>query len=216
MLRKSEARANYDRLSRWYDALFAPAEWPICLRGLSLLQPQEGEVVLEVALGTGRALLHLSQAVGPSGRAVGIDLSRGMLQVAKRRLTQSLNGERVELVCGDAVELPCPKTTFHAVFMSFALELFDTPEIARVVAECSRVLHPGGRMCVVALSKSPVPGRMEYLYERLHRQFPVLFDCRPIRVSDALERYGLRVSEEILSSMWGIPVSIVLATRPKS
>ena len=100
--------------------------------------------------------------------------------------------------------------------MSFTLELFDTPEIPRVLAECQRVLRPGGRVVVVAVSKvanKGTPGLVLKAFEWTHRHFPNLMDCRPIFVSRALEAAGFRVAEKRIEHMW-VPVEIVMAVKP--
>ena len=59
---KQEARATYNKLSRWYDWLGSAAEWKLMQSGLWLLDAQEGEQVLEIRPGTGRALVALARA----------------------------------------------------------------------------------------------------------------------------------------------------------
>lgn len=103
---------------------------------------------------------------------------------------------------------------FDAVFMSFTLELFDTPEIPQVVRECRRVLQAEGRICIVSLSKSRRPGTLEQLYERLHVAFPIIFDCRPIHVAPSVITAGFEVVSERAGNLWGLPVAIVLASKP--
>jgi demethylmenaquinone methyltransferase/2-methoxy-6-polyprenyl-1,4-benzoquinol methylase len=120
------------------------------------------------------------------------------------------------LLRGDGVALPFRASRFDAVFMSFTLELFDTPEILSVMHECMRVLQTQGRICVVSLAKSRNAGVLERFYERLHVAFPITFDCRPIRVGPSMMSGGFQVASERTSNLWGLPVAIVLATKPSS
>ena len=109
--------------------------------------------------------------------------------------------------------MPFPDGSFDAVFMCFTLELFDTPEISIVLAECRRALRPGGRVCVVALIKkecSPVR-----VYEWFHQHLPDVIDCRPIYARRELESSGFIISNSEQRAMWGLPVEIVIGSKPK-
>ncbi len=209
----AEARASYDRMSRWYDMLSGRSEKKYRDAGLRKLDAAEGEVVLEVGFGTGHCMLALAQAVGEKGKVYGIDISEGMRNISLSRMEKSGLSERVELHCGDATKLPFKANYFDAVFMSFALELFDTPEIPAVLNECHRVLKDDGRICVVAMSKKAKDGMMVKLYEWFHRRFPSFVDCRPIFVQKALEGACFRIQDVLVMSMWGLPVEIVLAGK---
>ncbi|MFQ5942482.1 MAG: class I SAM-dependent methyltransferase [Anaerolineales bacterium] len=211
---RSEARANYDRLSRWYDWVSAPFERAAREQGLELLDARPGEAVLEIGFGTGWALLSLADAVGPEGVVHGIDPSSGMLKISHRRIRSHANAQIIGLSLGDAVWLPFGADCFDAAFMCFTLELFDTPEIPRVMRECERVLRVGGRICVVSLSKSQNPAAVERVYERLHAAFPVAFDCRPIPVAPSVSAGGFELAADQAGSLWGLPVAIALATKP--
>jgi ubiquinone/menaquinone biosynthesis C-methylase UbiE len=202
----AQARATYDRLSGVYDLLAGGSERRLLALGLRQLNPQAGEIVLEVGPGTGHGLASLARAVGPTGRVWGIDLSPRMCRAARDRAPQA------GVCCGDAIELPFGPHTFDAILMCFTLELFDTPEIPAVLDECRRVLLANGRMCVVALSRRRVTA-MVRVYEWAHTIWPAAIDCRPIDVQGAVEAAGMETVDARLLSMWGLPVEIVLARK---
>jgi ubiquinone/menaquinone biosynthesis C-methylase UbiE len=204
-------RANYDRLSRWYDLLSNSSEQPYRRLGLELLGIQAGEIVLEIGFGTGQALVDLAAASGDSGRVYGIDLSQGMRHVAQERMEQAGLAQRVALLCGDALELPFAGQSFDAAFMSFTLELFEQQEIGQVLLECRRVLRTGGRLGVVALARKPRPNWVVSLYDWAHEKFPVAIDCRPICTSEAVDAAGFQIVRCIEKTMWGLPVDALLA-----
>lgn len=208
---KKEARTSYDKISRWYDLLAGSSELKYEQIGLQNLRIQEGENVLEIGVGTGQCLPSLAQSVGDSGTVYGIDISPGMLDVALERIRKAGALERVELVIGDGAALPFRADFFDVVFMSFTLELFDTPEIPVVLSECRRVLQKGGRIGVVAMSKKGSPGVMVDLYEWAHKVLPRYVDCRPIYVQEALEEAHFNILDDVVMSMWGLPVEVIVA-----
>jgi ubiquinone/menaquinone biosynthesis C-methylase UbiE len=210
---KAETKALYNKISRFYDFLADHSEAPMRHAGLDKLKAQPGEKILEIGFGTGHCLIALAHAVGPAGKVYGIDLSEEMRKVAEENLHKAGQTERVELTVGDATHLPFDAGTLDAVFMSFTLELFDTPEIPLVLTECKRVLKPGGRIAVVAVSKEGAGGVVVELYEWSHRHFPNLIDCRPIFVRRSLEEAGFRIESAEKKSMW-VPVEIVLGIKP--
>ena len=133
---KEEAKTTYDKMSRWYDLLVGRSEKRFRDKGLGLLNVQGGEKVLEIGFGTGHCTLALARSVGPNGKVYGIDISEGMLDITASRIDGAGLSERVELKLGDAANLPFPDDFFDAVFMSFTLELFDSPEIPVVLQQC--------------------------------------------------------------------------------
>ncbi|MDZ7844583.1 MAG: methyltransferase domain-containing protein [Anaerolineales bacterium] len=203
----------YDRISGFYDLLAASSEGPFIRRGLKMLQARPGDRVLEIGSGTGRALVDLSRSVGPSGRVTGIDLSEGMMDIARERLGGSGTEEKADLIIGDAVSLPLRDGSRDKIFSSFTLDLFSAADIDRVLEECQRVLRTEGRLVVVALSQDqPLPPAGK-AYQWLHTKFPGVIDCRPLPVRSLLERAGFQIRDHRRDLMWGIPVSITAAEK---
>lgn len=212
---KESARLSYNRLSRWYDTISGNTEKKYRDWGLEKLSAQQDEKILEIGFGTGHCLVTLAQAVGASGRVIGLDISDGMLAIARDRLQKEGLNERVDLHLGDAAKLGFINAgTLDGVFMSFTLELFDNPEIPLVLRECHRVLKPGGRIAVVSMTKTDPPGAAVRIYEWFHEHMPDYADCRPIFARQAMEQSGFTIQSVSISSMWGLPVEIVLGIKP--
>ena len=206
---KKQARANYNRLSRWYDWI-ASSEDRYRQIGVQALNPQPTERLLEIGFGTGQCLLEFARQVGSDGWVCGFELSEGMAAVADERISTAGLGDRVSLLLGDAVELPFADHSFDAIFASFTLELFDTPDIPRVLQQCARILRPGGKLATVTLVKTDQPGFAERLYEWFHARMPVAVDCRPIWAQPVIEQAGFEIIEVISEKMWGLPLEIVV------
>jgi demethylmenaquinone methyltransferase/2-methoxy-6-polyprenyl-1,4-benzoquinol methylase len=211
---KEAARASYNRLSRWYDLIAGSTEKKYRDWGLEKLSAQPGETILEIGFGTGHCLVALAKAVETTGRVIGLDISDGMLSIARARLQKEGLNDRVDLHLGDAARLDfIEANSLDGIFMSFTLELFDNPEIPGVLQECHRILKPGGRLAVVSMTKTNPPGIAVRMYEWFHEHMPDYADCRPIFARQALEHHGFAIQEVSVSSMWGLPVEIVLGKK---
>jgi demethylmenaquinone methyltransferase/2-methoxy-6-polyprenyl-1,4-benzoquinol methylase len=215
MRSKAQARSVYDRLSRWYDLLAGSSERPYTELGLSHLSLCSGERALEIGCGTGHATAAIAAAVGEPGRLHAIDLSRGMLRAARRKILKPGDARQPFFQQADAVRLPFAPASFDAVFMSFVLELFDTPEIPLVLAECRRVLRPSGRLGIVAMARTEHQNLPLRIYEWFHEHLPAYVDCRPIYLRAALASAGFQSQHVITQQMWGLPVDICIAQPPQ-
>lgn len=209
---KEEAKESYDKISRYYDFFAGSFEKKYRDVALQQLGIKEGEVVLEIGFGTGHCLAQIAKSVGEKGKAYGIDISSGMLNVTKNRLEKAGVLDKVELHCGDAMNMPFKDDMFGTVFMSFTLELFDTPEIPKVLKKIKRVLKTGGRLGVVSMSKEGKSKLME-LYEWAHNKFPKYMDCRPILVEKSIKDAGFQIETKEKVSLLGLPVEIVIGVN---
>jgi len=210
---RAQTRQNYDRMSRWYD-LFASSEQKFTQFGLQLLGVRTGERVLEIGFGTGHSLLEFAQQVGEAGLVTGVELSPGMIAVARKRMQTKVPERSVEMIQGDGTLLPFSSNSLDVAFLSFTLELFGDDEIPIVLDECHRILKPEGRLGVVSLAKRDVLACRLYAWG--HERWPVLLDCRPIELRKSLETGGFRIQAAKVKTMWGLPVEIALARPLKS
>ena len=103
-----------------------------------------GDAALDVGCGTGDEVRLIAGRVGPSGRAVGVDVNEKLVAVARERTARDLP---VEFVAADAHSLPFAADEFTAARVERALQ--HMVDVGDVVAEMARVVRPGGR--VVAL-----------------------------------------------------------------
>jgi ubiquinone/menaquinone biosynthesis C-methylase UbiE len=207
-----DTRTFYDRISTAYDLIADAGERTCRNQGLIALNASPRERVLEVGFGTGHALASLSSAVGSTGQVCGVDISSGMLAVARRTVVGSGAG-RVSFALDDARSLCFRDAVFDAAFMSFTLELFESADIPVVLAEIRRVLRPAGRVVVVAMAEAERPTTITDVYQWLHRHFPHFVDCRPINVIEVLERAAFRTTRTDMMSIWGLPVASVVAFK---
>lgn len=136
-----------------------------------------------------------------------------MLEQARDRVGVAGLEQRVGLVQGDAADLPFPDEAFDAVFASFVLELFSPTEVPRVLAECRRVLRPGGRIGVVSLSAGGARTLIGRLYDWSQDRWPKLIDFKPIHAAGDLTQAGFEIVDHIRRSMFGLAVDTLIAKR---
>jgi SAM-dependent methyltransferase len=122
--------------SRFVSAIFA--QWVPLLLEATGVEP--GRALLDVACGTGILARTAADRVGPTGQVIGVDLSEGMLTVA-RRLSPDLEWHH-----GDAEDLPFPDAAFDVVVCQSALMFF--PDATQALREMGRVCKPQGTVGV--------------------------------------------------------------------
>lgn len=131
---------GYGRRAEKYAEILDPTLLPVVRRIVSLAAPAKGERVLDLATGTGAVARELLAA---GARAVGLDVSLGMIGVGRR-----LGPPEVELLIGDAADLPFAADTFGVV--TCCLGISHMPRALAVLAEVRRVLRAGGRLLIAA------------------------------------------------------------------
>jgi SAM-dependent methyltransferase len=117
------------------------------------LDVSPGAPVLDVACGTGNAALPLARR---GARVIGVDIAPNLLEQARRRA--EADGLQIRFDEGDAEQLPYSDATFDAVVSMFGAMFAPRPEL--VVAECARVLKPGGLLAMANWTPGSLAGRM--------------------------------------------------------
>jgi demethylmenaquinone methyltransferase / 2-methoxy-6-polyprenyl-1,4-benzoquinol methylase len=120
---------------------------------------QKGSKALDVCCGTADWTIALAEAVGPSGEVFGLDFSKNMLKIGEEKV-QHL--KQVELIHGNAMELPFPDNSFDYVTVGFGLR--NVPDIMQVLKEMHRVVKPGGQVVCLETSQPTLIGYKQLYY----------------------------------------------------
>lgn len=159
-----EGASDYDRIERimalgtgsWYRR-----------RALARAGLSSGMKVLDVAIGTGLVAREAIALTGSERNVIGLDPSTGMLAEARRNLT-------VRVIQATGEHLPLAGGSFDFISMGYALRHLS--DLAGALREFRRVLRPGGRLCILELTRPPgrvamslLRGYMRYLIPRLSR-----------------------------------------------
>jgi len=148
----AEIRGMFDRIAPIYERMNTvmtaglDARWRRDAVRATGLRP--GMSAVDVACGSGSLTRMLGDAVGPSGSAIGIDVSGAMLREAAGRAgPPSIRYER-----GDALALPLADGCVDAATIAFGLR--NVPDYRACLAEMARVTRPGGRVVVLEIATS--------------------------------------------------------------
>ena len=120
---------------------------------------QPGSKALDVCCGTADWTIALAKAVGEQGEVKGLDFSKNMLKVGETKVKPY---PQIELMHGNAMELPFEDNTFDYVTIGFGLR--NVPDYLQVLREMNRVVKPGGKVVCLETSQSEIP-----VYRQLFR-----------------------------------------------
>lgn len=132
---------------------------------------QEGETAIDVACGTADWTIDLAKASG-SGRIIGLDFSQNMIKVGKKKVKENGLEEQVELIYGNAMELPFEDNSVSHATIGFALR--NVPDIEKTLSEMMRVVKPGGKVVSLELSKPNWPPFRKLYFFYFYKLLPLL------------------------------------------
>jgi demethylmenaquinone methyltransferase/2-methoxy-6-polyprenyl-1,4-benzoquinol methylase len=160
---KHHTPTMFDSIARRYDlvnhvlSMNIDKRWRASLVGYA--HPHEADEVLDVATGTGDVAIEFAR-YRPVKAIVGVDLSDGMLQVARHKIARLGLESRVSMQPGDALRLPFDDGSFDIVTIAFGLR--NLPDYQRGVNEMVRVLRPRGRAVILEFSPPRGIGLVAY------------------------------------------------------
>ncbi len=120
-----------------------------CGNPIALANLNPGEVVVDLGSGGGLDVFLAAQKVGPTGRAIGIDMTPDMIALAQRNAQRGPDGKpytNVDFKLGTIDQLPLPDASVDVIISNCVINL--APDKSAVFAEMFRVLRPGGRVAV--------------------------------------------------------------------
>jgi demethylmenaquinone methyltransferase/2-methoxy-6-polyprenyl-1,4-benzoquinol methylase len=161
--KKEQVARMFNNISRRYDLLNHLLSLGIDIywrkRAIKLLKPYQPKQILDVATGTADFAIE-ALALNPE-KVIGVDISEGMLDQGREKLTRRQLDDRIELRLGDSERLQFEDNIFDAVIVAFGVRNFENLQDG--LEDMFRVLKPGGRLVVLEFSK-PTGFPMKQLY----------------------------------------------------
>ena len=173
--KKEQVATMFNNISKTYDMLNRMMTMGIdkiwrkkAIRSLRSIAPQ---LMLDVATGTGDFALESIRILNPK-KIIGVDISAGMLDVAREKISKKGLQDRFEVQLGDSEKLQFDDDTFDAVTVAFGVRNFENLE--QGLADIRRVLKPGGKAIILELS-NPTAFPIKQLYHfHFHKLTPAL------------------------------------------
>ena len=190
---KAQQKAAWDDSAegwkRWWPT-FERAAQTVNDRLVALAEVRAGNRVLDIATGSGEPALTAARIVGPSGRVVAVDMSPGMLAIARERI-DAAGLRNVDVVESDAESLKLDPSSLDAVLCRWGLMFM--PDLDGVIGAMYRALKPGARFATAVWSvadKVPMCGLARDAIRRITGIVPPPNAPDPIKLADTsiLER----------------------------
>lgn len=144
---------NYDGLNR-VISLGSDVSWR--KKVIKFVSEKNVENVLDIATGTGDLAIQFAEKTNAK-RIVGLDLSDGMLSVARKKISGKPFSNKIEFIQGDSEALPFEDNSFDAITVSFGIRNFENLE--KGLLEIHRVLRKGG---VFVILETSVPTKFPF------------------------------------------------------
>jgi demethylmenaquinone methyltransferase / 2-methoxy-6-polyprenyl-1,4-benzoquinol methylase len=150
--KKEQVSEMFDTISENYDNLNRVISFGIDVKWrkkiLKLVSQENPNQILDIATGTGD--LAILMAKTNAQKIIGLDISAGMLEVGKQKISTKNLSNKIEMVLGDSENIPYPDNSFDAVTVAFGVRNFENLE--KGLTEILRVLKPKGIFVILETS----------------------------------------------------------------
>ena len=205
--------AVYDRIAPIYDVWGKVTESHARNRAIELAEINDGQNILEVAVGTGLAFYEIVK-INPHGINTGIDLSRGMLEKAKNRLSR-LSNANYSLNVGTAFNLDVESESIDALVNNYMFDLIPFEDMDKILIEFRRVLRKGGKLILVNMTEGERFGSK--LYDFIYHIAPKLMGgCRGVKLTERLQMHDFKVEVREYFQQMLFPSEVILAYKLKA
>jgi demethylmenaquinone methyltransferase/2-methoxy-6-polyprenyl-1,4-benzoquinol methylase len=204
----ASAQRIYDLIGKRYD-WFGGYDAHAKARAFELLGVAPGQFLLEVGVGTGKEHARIYAAILPGGISFGIDISRVMLSLTHQK-------NKTPLCQADARNIPFVSDRFDRIYMSYVLDLLPINDIPGILAGLRRVLKPGGRIVIVALTEGiTLPSRvLVAAWKAVYKLSPITCaGCRPLQLTSMLEKAGFKNIQREVVVQLAVPSEILVAIK---
>ena len=202
--------AVYDRIAPIYDIWGMLTESSARKRAIALAQIEDGQSVLEVAVGTGVAFSEIVKR-NPNGTNTGIDLSKGMLAKAKQRLSK-LPEANYTLKAGSAFHLDIEDESIDLLVNNYMFDLIPFDDMPKILEEFKRVLKPGGKLVLINMTEGERLGSK--LYDLVYTLSPkTMGGCRGVKLADRLKQHDFKVDVREYYQQMLFPSEVILARK---
>ncbi|MFC4211448.1 bifunctional demethylmenaquinone methyltransferase/2-methoxy-6-polyprenyl-1,4-benzoquinol methylase UbiE [Pedobacter lithocola] len=177
--KKEQVATMFNNISGTYDflnhflSLGIDVLWrKKAIKELVSLQPR---IMLDVATGTGDFAFEAIKKLNPE-KVVGVDISEGMLEVAKKKIKSRSLTETFSVQLGDSEGLNFANDTFDAITVAYGVRNFE--HLEQGLSDMFRVLKPGGKLVVLEFSKPrvfPVKQLYNFYFKQITPFFGKLF-----------------------------------------
>lgn len=210
LVSQSEIGSVYDSKARIYDLWAKCTESRARNRAIALANIQDGQVIHEVAVGTGLAFYEVLKR-NPNGVNSGIDLSEGMLQKAILK-AKKLPHANSSLEIGTAFDLNKEDESVDTLLNNYMFDLIPFQDMDRIILEFKRVLKKNGKLILVNMTKGERYG--SGIYEYIYTLSPkTMGGCRGVQLSEKLSQHGFRVENREYYQQMLFPSEVILAYK---